>query len=1087
MRLKSVVTLLGLAAAAVHGLPALDERKATEPSPNSTVEVVTANGFEVVIVYATPAAGCPAKPKHCNAPGPAALNTLPAAETTTSSKPSPSASFEHSGPIATLKPQVHWDVDTGPATNVIPVVQGKGSDMYYGIADPSQAGHFAFLTYYFSKPSVNLDHCDHIRVVEYSTDGLTITFLTREAYDHARGTWVADDEIILVTYTAGCGDYATGERCYVRARVEDLIFKDGSLIIVAGGKPYRPDDLITKGETQWGWWTPRTGGVSAPSPPKDNAGSTGSGSGNTKTATTLSPPSASSSFSWGSTSTGSPTAGSGASPSETSASGFSAPKKACTPPADTKYRLPTACLGELFDQDLDEELGWEDMPALYTDFIESMAPGLDSKDAPNEADFWDRRRALSKRWPCLSCALKKYVIQPAVSAYKAVQAATSISGSINKDISFKVPDPASANAEAKTLKDPNAKQVVSPWGDAILLKALGTQAADDDKKLSGYMNVFCVGCGASGSAKIAGSASWTPIGGFTKGEVDVRADIQFVLKLGIDAQMNYKQKFGSDLLNVGLPGLSYGIVTIGPRITVGTSVELEAVAKGRLLVGAEMGLQNAHVLIDFVNPLNSKKDGWDPYFKPTFEAEGEIMLSAALGLPIGLRCGLQIGKWDKSIGVVDEPSIKGVAQVAASISKQDASGFVAGFKDTNGCTGISTQISWRNQLYIDVLGTKHPLLDTKDKPLAQGCIKLPGLPASSSSSTSADASSTATTASDAQTVTSSEDSSPTTAAVTTTASDQEESKPSPTAPPGEGEPASPPSAVSTSSSPETPDAASPDPAPTPTPDAEPPTPEAKLRARQAPTLSSSSSSSSTASSASTAASGKVVDITAKIKSPSLSNTLSYTTQPLPNKPYNDTNGFEYALLADPTATTLVVACANGNVYAVDAQNSDNQYCSEQWATGGDNLVSDASQRLLHYYANTMAAAGISRVRLEDEADLPTGGVVFALAPFTPQGKDENADYFYVAVDPMQNFFYLIVCDYEDPQLGSKLFLAKDIDRGIDVLRSKDVTFSVTGGDIKACYPIALQQGKFAEGDGYASAGDAKPSADWDLEDGWFDE
>ncbi len=237
------------------------------------------------------------------------------------------------------------------------------------------------------------------------------------------------------------------------------------------------------------------------------------------------------------------------------------------------------------------------------------------------------------------------------------------------------------------------------------------------------MNVFCVGCGVSGHASVAGRASWTPFGGFTQGQVEMHADVQFVFKLGIDAQMTYQKEFSNALLRLGLPGLTYGVVTIGPWVEVGSTVTLDAEANGRLLAGAEMGLQAAHVLVDFINPSNSQKDGWEPYFKPVFEAEGEIMLSASLGLPMGLKCGLQIASFSKSVGIINEPSIKGTAQVAASVGLSTSGSFAAGFKDTNGCTGISTQISWRNKLYVDVLGlTQLNIYDTNDKLLAQNCI-----------------------------------------------------------------------------------------------------------------------------------------------------------------------------------------------------------------------------------------------------------------------------------------------------------------------------------------------------------------------------
>jgi hypothetical protein len=135
-----------------------------------------------------------------------------------------------------------------------------------------------------------------------------------------------------------------------------------------------------------------------------------------------------------------------------------------------------------------------------------------------------------------------------------------------------------------------------------------------------------------------------------------------------------------------------------------------------------MKLIGAKILVDLVNPSRSTHSGWDPSFQPILTAEGELMISASLGLPIGIRCGVQISTFDKSVGIIDEPSIKGVAQVAASIGTSSAEGFQAGFKEVNGCTGISTQITWRNRLYYDLLGSETNLLDSLDQPIASTCV-----------------------------------------------------------------------------------------------------------------------------------------------------------------------------------------------------------------------------------------------------------------------------------------------------------------------------------------------------------------------------
>lgn len=39
--------------------------------------------------------------------------------------------IEHTGPVETLRPVVHWNVDTKPAQDIIPVATGNGCSQYY--------------------------------------------------------------------------------------------------------------------------------------------------------------------------------------------------------------------------------------------------------------------------------------------------------------------------------------------------------------------------------------------------------------------------------------------------------------------------------------------------------------------------------------------------------------------------------------------------------------------------------------------------------------------------------------------------------------------------------------------------------------------------------------------------------------------------------------------------------------------------------------------------------------------------------------------------------------------------------------------
>ncbi|KDN69834.1 putative conserved hypothetical protein, partial [Colletotrichum sublineola] len=163
---------------------------------------------------------------------------------------------------------------------------------------------------------------------------------------------------------------------------------------------------------------------------------------------------------------------------------------------------------------------------------------------------------------------------------------------------------------------------------------------------------------------------------------------------------------------------------------------------------------------------------------------------------------------------------------------------------------------------------------------------------------------------------------------------------------------------------------------------------------------------------------------------------------------------EFAILVDRSGQTMVISCSNGNMYPVRADSLDNVDCSELWAAVDDVLVYDGAQRLIHYYNNTMSTLGVSRIRVEAELEAPVGSVVVFWAPYyDPDSPDE---YLFMAIDPLDQIFYPIVCDYADGT-ASKVFLAQDPVAGVATLQSPDVIHSITGGSVSACSALVLNQ------------------------------
>ncbi|KAG6267322.1 hypothetical protein E4U49_008208 [Claviceps purpurea] len=536
-------------------------------------------------------------------------------------------------------------------------------------ADPSKSGHFAFLKYHFTVPSVNIDHTDHVTVRYHAHDGITASFSTQEAFQHALDTWSAKDGLVLIAHVPGCEAHGQGERCYFS--VSNLQFNHKDLSVVAQGSSKHPDEITTSGETEWGWW---------------DAGEAKMLLQALDLSRTL--------------------------------------LLECVAEPDPQTGLPTACLGPSFDDILDEKLGYSALSAKSTQYLDDImsgtAPGMNlTSSSPRFAPRLSSRmrvpaiRSLSSKRSFWSDAVDFWK-RAFMAVYNAINDAFTIGGGFDHQYPFKLPDPASSNPGAKILLG-DLREVQSPWGKAILLKRFKSPQGRDLRNV----NVFCVGCGVVGHSTVAGRARWSPRDGLSQGHIELTASLNMVLKFGIHGTTTVEQHINIDILNLGLPGLTYGVVTIGPYVTLGAHVALTAGVSGKILAGAEMNWQGSRVIMDITGSRKSGVRGWQrPTFKPIFEASGELFVSAELGLPVGLKVGLKVSRWEAAIGVVDEPSIKATARVGLTTLNNT---LTVGFGDR--CAGIMTELSWRNRLWVGLVSpTNNPWYDSGDSRLIGKCI-----------------------------------------------------------------------------------------------------------------------------------------------------------------------------------------------------------------------------------------------------------------------------------------------------------------------------------------------------------------------------
>lgn len=166
-----------------------------------------------------------------------------------------------------------------------------------------------------------------------------------------------------------------------------------------------------------------------------------------------------------------------------------------------------------------------------------------------------------------------------------------------------------------------------------------------------------------------------------------------------------------------------GVLTIGPAVKLSAGANLGFEASGSLLAGVTLDWPALSATVDIIKPDNTKIDGFKPDVTPAFQAEGSVTASVTPYVKVALEftIGLLKGRFSKSVALVDQPSIRATANVAGQAGLSD--GQVTG-SFTNGCKGVLVGGTFRNQLYVDILGiTRKTLLDYTTDPISR-CLGL---------------------------------------------------------------------------------------------------------------------------------------------------------------------------------------------------------------------------------------------------------------------------------------------------------------------------------------------------------------------------
>lgn len=151
---------------------------------------------------------------------------------------------------------------------------------------------------------------------------------------------------------------------------------------------------------------------------------------------------------------------------------------------------------------------------------------------------------------------------------------------------------------------------------------------------------------------------------------------------------------------------------------------------------------------------------------------------------------------------------------------------------------------------------------------------------------------------------------------------------------------------------------------------------------------------------------------------------------------------------DTRQASSLAAAEDGNFYMVG--NTGSASPGTKFYSEDSIAFKDESERMFHYYPNTMSTYGVSRLRAAQVLDTPLGAQLVTLVPVsTPDGVTA-----YVAADTDGHNYLLAWCTAPRWQ-GSKVFLVSDYEKGLETLLSGDVQWIVTGNNVTECDPLVL--------------------------------
>ncbi|KAF3928088.1 hypothetical protein AA313_de0202899 [Arthrobotrys entomopaga] len=982
------------------------------------------------------------------------------------------ASFSSSTPAATatLRPAVVSNANLADPENLRPKIE---HNLYY--AGDSNAGSndagtmpIANVKFNFTMDAVNLES-SHIQSVTCSanpsnskTTRMNIIFSDKSAYDTAVNTWPANEDFLLIGFFPGCAGYAQSQRSF--SKVHGFTLNSATMEITATVEDLAITDAISEGEIKFGSFSSAYASGSEPSnssAPYYGVGVPDDCLGDKVNNFDI---------------------------ALDNALGVLADISSFASRFKTKRamrrRREAARFSRFVKSDTEGYLGkrWS-IGGFLSDIGDSIASAVTSvvdtvKDAAEAA------------WDSISGAMKT-VGQAIAAAGKAI---------INNEADFDYIDTTAkwSTFLSKDTKYPKSEKVGSPWntpwGEPGFL--LAADYLTETK-------IFCVDCGIQGNIKLNGHLTFSLKDGLKAASFTMNGTMHSNVQFGIFAEAVWETKTSVMLFDIPLGPIEIpGVFDIGPQIIVSAEASASIRTAGMITAGFSMDW-SPYISLDMMD-WTSQTKGWEPVLHPMVQVDGEIVASVGVSLPIQIGFGVNLFKgWIlKTIVIGEKPGLSLSARVAgrAHANEDEQTAVIDGGldrpKNFTCPDSVALFLDFTNSIDLEVLDVFKKNLGKARVPLWQECIG--GSNSSSSTSTATETtSSTTETPSTTEIPSTTETSSTAEAMVDQTP----EGEATPTA--GYSETQSPTDTTSGDNdiSPPTPIVEKREDVATPLATLSFNTTTARLNATYTFTTSSITTSTEVTDYSSTSSSASSEDV--RSSSSTSSENISSTSIPASETTTGETtilttlSVFNISSIATASAsitstsltpmatstisisnstiastitannvtttttttsaapTTIVSPLSLPKIFIKDAAdglfvntNTDgtiylcDKHCGSpaEFYTHSNIAVADTSARLLHGYSKELETYGVSRFRLHPVDKLPNTAMVVGLYEFQ-KGKIVA-----VSKERPEEFLLPVVCRIEGQP--SKVFLVKEFERGVDVL--KELGGEIAGGKVVEC-------------------------------------